>query len=65
MTPTRFKQWRKSTYSAAHAGDCVEVGAAPGQRAVRDTKMGAASPLLVFSNDSWRAFVQAASDTAN
>lgn len=56
---TRFTRWRKSSRSTVQAGNCVEIGAAPGQRAVRDTKMGATSPILVFSTESWSAFVRA------
>lgn len=60
MTASRFTQWHVSSYSTATAGSCVEVGTAPGERAVRDTKLGASSPILVFSSGSWRAFVQVA-----
>jgi hypothetical protein len=56
---SRFMHWRKSSRSTVQAGNCVEVGAAPGQRAVRDTKMGSTSPILVFSTQSWSAFVRA------
>jgi hypothetical protein len=63
MTPSRFTQWRTSSYSTATAGNCVEMGVAPGERAVRDTKLGASSPTLVFSANDWRSFVQAAAST--
>jgi hypothetical protein len=63
MTPSRFTQWRKSSYSTATAGNCVEVGTAPGERAVRDTKLGAASPTLVFSANKWHSFVRGAAST--
>jgi hypothetical protein len=61
MTPSRFTGWRTSSYSASTAGNCVEVGAAPGERAVRDTKLGGSSPILVFSAEEWRSFVQVVS----
>lgn len=60
MTPSRFTGWRTSSYSASTAGNCVEMGAAPGERAVRDTKLGSSGPMLVFSAKNWRAFVQTA-----
>lgn len=63
MSPSRFTQWRTSTYSASTAGNCVEVGAAPGERAVRDTKLGSSSPILAFSSESWRSFVQVTTST--
>jgi hypothetical protein len=58
MTPSRFTQWRVSSFSSATSGNCVEVGITPGAHAVRDTKLGSSSPMLVFSSDNWRAFVQ-------
>jgi hypothetical protein len=60
MTPSRFTQWRTSSYSTTSAGNCVEVGAASGERAIRDTKLGPSSPILVFSAKEWRTFVKAA-----
>lgn len=65
MTFSRFTQWHVSTFSTATAGSCVEVGAAPGERAVRDTKLGSASPMLVFSSENWRTFVRSAASTAS
>jgi hypothetical protein len=56
MTPDTFTQWRRSSYSTGNPNNCVEVGAAPGQRAVRDSKLGQGSPMLVFSIESWQAF---------
>jgi hypothetical protein len=58
-----FTQWRVSTFSSATAGNCIEVGAAPGERAVRDTKLGSMSPILAFSSESWRSFVRSATST--
>lgn len=56
MTPATFTQWRTSSYSSGQPENCVEVGAAPHQRAVRDTKLGPSSPVLIFSTESWQAF---------
>lgn len=49
--------WRKSSYSGADQGSCVEVadgfiGVVP----VRDSK-DPHGPALVFSPDAWQAFV--------
>src|SRR5262245_27307431 len=48
--------WRKSTFSGGNGGGCVEVGAAAGVIAVRDTKLPGTSPVLSFAPDAWRAF---------
>ncbi|MCP9947306.1 DUF397 domain-containing protein [Actinomadura madurae] len=44
--------WRKSSYSDAE-GQCVEVAAAPGIVAVRDSK-DADGPHLMLPADAWR-----------
>ncbi|MGH3183834.1 MAG: DUF397 domain-containing protein, partial [Streptosporangiaceae bacterium] len=49
--------WRKSTYSNGSGGNCVEVADLPDGRAVRDSKHPD-GPILVFSRDQWRAFIQ-------
>ena len=49
--------WRKSTYSNGSGGNCVEVADLPNGRAVRDSKHPE-GPILVFTGDAWRAFVQ-------
>ncbi|MEU5848313.1 DUF397 domain-containing protein [Saccharopolyspora shandongensis] len=49
--------WRKSSYSGNDGGNCVEVGAAPGARGVRDSKLGESSPVLAFSRDAWASFL--------
>jgi Domain of unknown function (DUF397) len=48
--------WRKSC--SAH-GSCVEVANLPiGDVAVRDGKAPETSPVLVFSDDEWRSFIE-------
>jgi Domain of unknown function (DUF397) len=47
--------WRKSSYSGASGGDCVEVGATGRTIAVRDTK-DRPGPVLTFGPDAWREF---------
>ena len=49
--------WRRSSWCAVN-GSCVEVAKLPaGQVGVRDGKIGAASPVLAFSQPQWRAFL--------
>ncbi|WP_405019048.1 DUF397 domain-containing protein [Kitasatospora sp. NBC_00070] len=48
--------WRKSSYSGANGGDCVEVGdGVPGLVPVRDSK-DPEGPVLVFEANQWAAF---------
>ena len=55
MDLTRAK-WRKSSYSNANGGQCVEVARnLPGVVAVRDSK-DPAGPKLIFEPDQWVAF---------
>jgi Domain of unknown function (DUF397) len=50
--------WRKSSYSGANGGNCVEVARnLPGMVAVRDSK-DPDGPVLVVSAGSWRAFLR-------
>jgi hypothetical protein len=49
--------WRKSTYSNANGGDCVEV-AASGRVLVRDTKDRDGGTLVVPA-EAWRTFASA------
>jgi hypothetical protein len=48
--------WRKTRRSMNH-GDCVEVAAAKGKIAVRDSKNPGGS-RMAYSARSWRAFVE-------
>jgi Domain of unknown function (DUF397) len=50
--------WRKSSYSGASGGNCVEVAVLPGGgHAVRDSK-DPGGPVLRFTADEWRAFTR-------
>ena len=52
----RDLDWRKSTRSVPN-GECVEACTVPsGGVAVRDSKLGPASPVLPFTADAWREF---------
>ena len=47
--------WRKSSYSGS-SGGCVEACSGEAVIAVRDTKLAASSPVLVFASEAWEAF---------
>jgi hypothetical protein len=48
--------FRKSTYSNDQ-GACVEVADLADGHAVRDSKLGAASPVLMFPTGQWAVFI--------
>jgi hypothetical protein len=48
--------WRKSSYSNANNGDCVEIALTRGATAVRDSK-APASGHLRLAPQAWRAFL--------
>lgn len=50
--------WRKPSRSG-YNGNCVEAGHGRGVIGVRDTKLGAASPVLAFTPDTWTRFATA------
>ncbi|WP_019806213.1 DUF397 domain-containing protein [Saccharomonospora halophila] len=50
--------WRKSFASEPNGGNCVEVNLTPGRVGVRDTKL-TDSPVFVFDEGEWNAFVTA------
>jgi Domain of unknown function (DUF397) len=54
-TANGIRQWRKSSYSGANGGDCVEVGTGPDVIAVRDTT-DRSGPVLRVSPDTWAKF---------
>jgi hypothetical protein len=52
--------WFKSSYSAGESG-CVELNfAVPGYAGMRDSKLGDASPVLVFTRRELDAFLRGA-----
>ena len=55
--------WRKSSYSNANGGDCVEVADKAGAILVRDTKNRTGTTLSVDA-DAWRRFTAAIRQTA-
>ncbi|MFJ9370877.1 DUF397 domain-containing protein [Nocardia sp. NPDC101769] len=49
--------WFKSAYSTGPGGECVEAAHLHGGRvAVRDSKLGDSSPVLVFAPAAWDVF---------
>ena len=57
-------EWRKSSYSSANGGACVEVAdSLPGVIAVRDSK-DPDGPKLMFSRAVWLTFTAAVRDRA-
>ncbi|WP_432056782.1 DUF397 domain-containing protein [Streptomyces sp. bgisy022] len=49
--------WRKSSYSGAEGGDCVEVAAGTGSVHIRDSK-AVTGPLVKVSREAWTDFVE-------
>ncbi len=47
--------WRKSTYSSANGGDCVETASTDGLILVRDT-VNREGTLLTVSAEAWASF---------
>jgi hypothetical protein len=55
----RRAAWRKSSYSAGDAGECIEVAPGfPGLVPVRDSK-DPHGPTLVFPTAVWSSFIAA------
>jgi hypothetical protein len=52
--------WRKSSFSDAPDGNCVEVAYAPTGVAVRDSK-NSSGPMLTIGLDGWQEFITARS----
>lgn len=50
------QSWRKSTYSNATSGNCVEVGHTDGRIGIRDTKDLGVGPVLRVPADVWTVF---------
>lgn len=48
--------WRKSTYSDANGGQCVETANVSGAVLVRDTKDNGRGPVLTIAPAAWRTF---------
>jgi hypothetical protein len=51
-------QWRKSSYSGGHGGNCIEVMSAEGHVAVRDSK-APNGPVLLMTAAQWASLCKA------
>jgi hypothetical protein len=47
--------WRKSSFSGANGGGCIEVGNGPDVIVVRDTR-DREGPVLAFGSQAWETF---------
>lgn len=55
-------KWRKSSYSTAQGGACIEVADSTQNVMIRDTKqerMTSARTVLTVTPDAWRTFTAA------
>ncbi|WP_344924717.1 DUF397 domain-containing protein [Saccharopolyspora gregorii] len=52
-------RWRKSSYSNGSGGVCVEVATVAAGTGIRDSKLGAASPILAFEHGAFAKFLGA------
>ncbi len=57
MDTASSPRWRKSSYSGANGGECVEVGQDEDLIAIRDTK-DRTGPVLRVAPHTWRRFAQ-------
>ena len=62
MTGSDGFRWRKSSFSGANGGDCVEAAGHGGMIWVRDTKDHGHGPVQRYSPAGWRAFLAAVRD---
>ncbi|MGW1428881.1 DUF397 domain-containing protein [Streptomyces sp. NPDC002431] len=58
---TRLTGWRKSSYSGASNGECLEVVDGHASIPVRDSK-NPTGPAILFTAHGWSAFVAAVKD---
>jgi hypothetical protein len=54
--------WHKASFSQGGENGCVEVGSVSGFVGVRDTKLGAAGPILAFVPAEWKTFLAGIKD---
>jgi Domain of unknown function (DUF397) len=57
MNGSDSPRWRKSTYSGANGGGCVEVAGHDGMIVVRDTKDYGRGPVCRYTPAEWRVFI--------
>ncbi|GAA1897401.1 DUF397 domain-containing protein [Actinomadura bangladeshensis] len=49
--------WRRSSYSGANGGECVEVANIPGSTVIRDSK-DPDGPMLTMKRNDFRLFAE-------
>ena len=57
MNGSDSPRWRKSTFSGANGGGCVEVAGYGGMILVRDTKDHGRGPVCRYTPDECRALI--------
>lgn len=50
-------RWRKARWSTENGGDCVELAAAPGRIAIRDSK-DPCGPKILLSHDAFQRLAE-------
>lgn len=55
--PAVSRSWRKSSYSTANGGNCVEVGSDRDSVLIRDTKDRGLGPVLRVTTAQFRDFL--------
>ncbi|MDI3386278.1 DUF397 domain-containing protein [Streptomyces sp. B-S-A8] len=60
LSTTPELTWRKSSYSGAEGGQCVEVAATPDAVHIRDSKRPLTRPTLAVGREAWAGFVNLA-----
>ena len=55
MDQLEGRTWRKSSHSGSNGGNCLEISAAPGTVAVRDSN-DPHGPVLTFDSQNWQRF---------
>jgi len=55
MDQLERRNWRKASHSGSNGGNCIEVTAAPGAVAVRDSN-DPHGPVLTFGGQDWQRF---------
>ncbi|MBV9445695.1 MAG: DUF397 domain-containing protein [Streptosporangiaceae bacterium] len=62
MSASDGLRWRKSSFSGANGGACVEVAGYDGMIVVRDTKDQGRGPVQRYSPAGWRTFIAGVRD---
>jgi len=63
LSPASELTWRKSSYSGAEGGECVEIAATHGVVHIRDSKRSLDAPTLTVGRKAWAGFIGLVSGT--